>query len=284
MHASSADPAANDRDGAAEQLAQRVPLVHFPARLPMQATRALGPGWADAWDELTSNSVRGVPAASDSFSQLRAQHVFTYAGPCCYSGGPVPVGNAVLYLYPHVETARKGEVSPFDSGALEDPARLQPWATRTLAERWNFLRLHTSELGDWRTRFQSWLLGCYEDPWRYLESTPEPWNAGLPDRMDPPDLLTHNGPAGRLIHGDSCGDRRAWTWEVRFRERITWRHHLQLLHVGNAANERANDLADDIERETGVRPEVRSLPHDTLPDFYSLLERSGQILRECIAP
>ena len=115
-------------------------------------------------------------------------------------------------------------------------------------------------------------------------STPDPWSAGLPDRLEPPELLAHNGPAGRTLYGDLCGDRRAWTWEVRFYRHLSWRSHLQVLHVGNAANERANDLADQIERETGYRPQVHSVPPDVRSDFFSLMEHSGELLRECISP
>jgi len=265
----------NDRDAVAEQIARRIPLVHFPARLPLH-------DWAN-WPELTSPSTRGLSRGADVFARLRDTHVFTYAGPCCYGGGSQPpIGNAVLYLSPDAELGQSGEASAFDSGSLEDRPRLQPWAALPIDERWTFLRTHTRVLRDWRQHFRKWLAFCYDDPWRYLQSDEDLLLAGLPERSDPPEILDHNGPAGAHQYSGHCGDRRAWTWEVRFHQRLPWRAHVRLLHVTVAALERANDVADEIERMTGKRPDVRALPHDVMADFDAFFEASGPILRECI--
>jgi hypothetical protein len=163
----------------AARLAQRMPLVHYPATTPFAA-------WSTWPDGLMSHAARGVPIAPGNFEQLRGTHVFFYAGPCCYYRHGC-VGDAVLYFDPSVEEDQDGEATPFDSGALEDPTpRLRPWAQAPVAERWSFLQEHARPIDGWRSRFEAWLSTSYSDPERYLETSANRWEAGQPDRLTDP--------------------------------------------------------------------------------------------------
>jgi hypothetical protein len=122
----------------AVRIAQRIPLVHFPASEPLHR-------WKE-WGSIKSAVMRGEsPPGDGMFRDLRASHVFAYAGPCCFSE-PGDVGDAVMYFAAGSEQGMSGAVAPFDTGSLEPPdARLQPWASRDERERWGFVTERVNE-------------------------------------------------------------------------------------------------------------------------------------------
>jgi hypothetical protein len=260
----------------AAQLAQRMPLVHFPAGTQIRV-------WSREWSDLSSRAARGEPVEPGHFGALRGNHVFTYAGPSCYYRRDC-VGDALVYFDPTACDERSGGASPFDSGSLEDPEpRLQPWAARSVAERWAFLSEKTVPLGGFRERFAEWLAYVYlEDPDRYLDTTPDRHTAGEPDRLSPQELLQHNGRLGRERYGaGACGDRRTWTWEVR----IAWAlpfEKVRLLHVPFDQLELASRLADSMQWSTGFIPDVETLPPELPADFDTLYQDSGRVLRRIV--
>lgn len=263
----------------AEAIARGMPLVHFPANTRFE-------DWS-RWGGLMSKAERGLSSATGRFERLRDDHVFTYGGPCCYHHSDKTIGDAVIYFGPAAETACTGCATPFDSGALEDtPARLQPFRKKDASEdkRWKFFESHRIALADWRTRFATWLAFAYDDPERYIESSPDRYAAGQPDRTEPLYLVRENGTRGLAKHGPhDCGDRRAWTWEVRVNARLPF-EHITALHARFATFEQVNDFADELERNTGTRPRLRFLPADieasTLAFYEAFYQESGSILSE----
>lgn len=263
----------SSQESVAARIAARVPLVHYPAG---QAFRA----WL-SWPVLESRAARGEPASSSSrFADLRQQHVFFYAGPSCFVRRAC-LGNAAMYLAPTADKTAEGEVSPFDSGALEPPdPHFQPWASLDESARWEFLTKHTIPLHGWRDRFCTWLCACYDEPARYLETTEDRYASGLPDRTDPAEIRAHNGPDGRARYGaNGCGDRRVWTWEVRIKDTVKWREHLSILHVRPEDQEMADELIATLQSD-GVDARIVLVPEDLVPGPEALYLSSGEILRE----
>lgn len=256
-------------------MAAAMPLVHYPAS-------SLISSWVE-WGGLSCSMARGQPPAQPGpFGELRHRHVFAYAGPSCYYR-PDCIGDAVLYFWPEAEQACEGSASPFDSGSLEDdPPRLQPFRSRNAdeAERWAFFTEHAVALRGWREAFATWLGQAYDQPLRYLDSGPDRYAAGEPDRTTPAELLEHNGTRGRAMY-DVCGDRRAWTWEIRVEGRLPFTH-VAALSVAFDSFEVASDFADEHGAREGRRPRVDVLPADVNDLAQSLYERSGAILRELI--
>jgi len=258
----------------ARHLARRMPLVHFPVSTKFET-------WS-VWPELQSHAARGVAVEGDPFSKLRSEHVFTYAGPSCFSK-PGSVGDALLYFDPSVEQGRGGSASPFDSGSLEDPTpRLQPWASRSLEERWVFLMQHTAPLDAYRERFGEWLAASYDDPDRYLHTSPDRYASGEPDRTQPAELLEHNGTRGRQRYGEGlAGDRRAWTWEVRFLQTLPF-DRVCALHVPFDFLEKASAVAQRMAWGTGEIPRVETLEPGVSAGFRALYADSGRVLEELV--
>jgi hypothetical protein len=261
----------------AESLAERMPLVHFPASAKFSE-------WSSKWDGLRSKAARGLPVSSDRFGALCDNHVFFFAGPCCYHKDGC-IGDAALYFAPGIERGRVGGATPFDSGSLEPPAQLQPFGHENASadQTWNFFTKHQAPLHAWREAFSVWLAFSYDDPNRYIESSADRYAAGQPDRTDPAKLLQHNGTRGVAKHGrGKCGDRRAWTWEIRVQGSIAF-EQIALLHVPFDAFEDAHGFADDIKTRTGARPRVRCLGRDVDASVVTLYEGSSEILLELVS-
>jgi hypothetical protein len=260
----------------ARAIADAMPLVHYPAN-------ARVPEWS-SWRQLESRSQRGLPPAPGPFGELRNNHVFVYGGPCCYHHANC-IGDAVIYFARGAEDGRSGGATPFDSGSLEDsPPRLQPFRNRNATEdtRWRFFERHQVRLEGWRDHFAAWLAHCYDDPNRYLESVADRHAAGQPDRTIPGYLLAHNGMRGRENYGiANCGDRRAWTWEVRIESTLTFKD-VALLHVPFDAIEHASNMIEDIEPSAGPKPRIRPLPRNVVASMETLYEESGAILQELV--
>ncbi len=258
----------------ARRIAESVPFVHFPSRTRFPTFLH--------WQRLASRKGLGEPQPSGDFEQLRWGHVFAYAGPCCYRSND-SIGDAVAYFQPSLDTAQSGTVSPFDSGALEEPSpKLQPWAGRALKVRWQFLGKYSVPLPGWRDGFEKWLVHCYAAPERYLDSSADRYAAGLPDRLRPPALLQHNGPSGRARYGEGqCGDRRTWTWEARFEQPVPF-VRLQALHV---ARDRVHAALMEVSRlRLASRPSItiKALPAGQDASADTLYEDSGRVLRQLI--
>ncbi len=255
-----------------------MPLVHFPASARFDEWSAW-PGY-----RLKSKVERGETPTPGRFGDLRDRHVFVYAGPCCYYHDK-SVGDAVIYFAPGAEEGRQGGATPFDSGSLEDsPARLQPFREKKANEdtRWRFFEKCQVPLSDWRASFADWLAFAYDNPDGYLDSGLDRHAAGEPERTRPADLLSHNGTRGVAKYGaDECGDRRAWTWEIRIEAMLPF-EKIALLHVPFDAFEHVNDFADDLQRRTGERPHVEPLPPGVVASFRSLYAESGSILRKLV--
>jgi hypothetical protein len=251
-----------------------MPFTNFPARTMFDTVIH--------WERLRSGKERGEPRPGGDFEQLRWSHVFAYAGPSCYFSRH-STGDAVLYFKPALDTSQQGTVSPFDSGALEDPTpKLQPWAPLSLPERWQFLQDHVHPLQEWRERFEQWLVHCYRDPARYLDTLVDRYTAGTPDRTLPPELLEHNGPNGLLKYpAGPCADRRAWTWEARFEGPVFFRH-LQAVHV---ARDRVQAVRNQLRRLRplkGLHIKVVGLPRKFSANADTLYEDSGRVLRKLV--
>lgn len=260
-------------------LAARMPLVHFPANDGFE-------DWADGprrWTALESRATRGALPASTPFGELRRLHVFAYAGPSCYFRHDC-IGNSLLYFEPSAPDGQRGGALPFDSGSLEDaPPRLQPWRSRnaTPEDCWKIIEQHRKDLADWREHFERWLIASYDAPDRYLEATPDRYAAGQPDRLDPPELLEHNGVKGHALYAGDCADRRAWTWELHVARELSWKV-VRAVHVPFALLRLATAWARQVESEHGNRPDVRTLPRDEPADFDTLYAASGSVLREMV--
>jgi hypothetical protein len=254
-------------------MAAKMPLVHFPASTSIAI-------W-NTWAALRSGRDRGEKPPSGRFGRLRWQHVYTYAGPCCF-GRPDAVGDAAMYFAPSCEEGRTGSASPFDSGALEPPdARLRPWADAPVDTRWRFFSRHCLPLASWRAVFRDWLLSCYERPERYLATSSDRYADGLPDYTVPEELRTHNGPQGQRRYGPgiAVADRRAWTWEVRFVGPVPL-DHVMVLQVPLRSREMAVRLQKRLYRESGSSFKIRMLPPHVLPSPQALYKDSGPLLIE----
>jgi hypothetical protein len=269
----------------AKQLAERMPLVHFPAAATFTE-------WSTKWGHHLRRPADRKKARADRFGALCDNHVFFYAGPCCYqvdnsqAEGSSAGGNAAMYFAPGLELGRTGSVTPFDSGALEPSPHLQPFRHRGANEDqlWRFFCKHERSLDDWRDMFAAWLAHCYDDPTSYVESTMDRHAAGQPDRTTPNYLLQHNGTRGVARYGrEQCGDRRTWTWEIRVEQPVSM-DDIALLHVGFNSFASAHAFADDIEARTGRRPLVRTLPVGVEASDDNLYEDSSNILREMMQP
>lgn len=259
----------------ASQLAERMPLVHFPVSKPFRK-------WTAEYADLSSRAARGVAIPPGDFEALRVEHVFTYAGPSCFHHRD-SIGDSIVYFDPSAEQGRSGGATPFDSGSLEDPGpRLQPWATLSVEERWAFFQGQSVPLDRFRRRFAEWLEHAYDAPDRYLETTPDRFVAGEPDRLDPPELLEHNGRRGRDLYGPGkCGDRRAWTWEVRFARTLPF-EHVRVLHVAFNDLEAAQREAERMQWSTGFTPEIETLPPELPADCDTLYQDSERVLRRLV--
>jgi hypothetical protein len=261
-------------------IAARIPLVHFPSNDDFE-------NWADGprrWTALESKAARGASFPDTPFGKLRGLHVFAYAGPSCYFRRDC-AGNSLLYFEASAPDGKQGGALPFDSGSLEDaPPRLQPWRSRgaTADDCWKVVEHHRKDLAGFREDFERWLVASYDAPDRYLEATPDRYAAGQPDRLDPPELLEHNGVKGRALYSGNCADRRAWTWELHIAGELSWKA-VRAVHVPFSLLRLATAWARQVESVHGTRPDVRTLPRDETADFNTLYAASGAVLQEMVA-
>lgn len=275
------------QEARAKVLAARMPLVHYPANDSFE-------DWTDGpkrWPGLQSKKARGATYPGTHFGRLRGEHVFFYAGPPCYFR-PNGSGNVVLYFDPAAAEQRRGGALPFDSGSLEpssdtDPRpKLQPWRSRNVPtnECWKIIDDRRCGLGDWRRDFERWLVASYDDPDRYVETTADRWAAGEPDRLNPPELLAHNGTRGRELYAGDCADRRAWTWELHVEDEVAW-SAVRLVHVPYRLLGKARDWAREVEARERTLPKVKALRYDAgvaAPLHDALYLDAGRVLQDMI--
>jgi hypothetical protein len=140
-------------------------------------------------------------------------------------------------------------------------------------------------LDEWRSHFEDWLSFCYKDPDRYLETLRDRYASGLPDRTRPAAIRQHNGPSGRAKPAaPPCADRRAWTWEVRFAERLAF-ERVKVLHVPPYAYREALDAALTMAWDGGFVPDVKTweaVNHAAVGGPNALYVESGPIIKELI--
>jgi hypothetical protein len=165
-----------------------MPVVHYPINASFD-------DWTANWTCLESRAAQGEHIEPGNFSELEGRHVFTYAGPSCFCRADW-IGDTVIYFGPAAEEGQQGGASPFDSGAL-DRSKLRPWNLEPPATRWQVFQKYSVALAGWRGHFERWLAASYDEPDRYLETSPDRHSAGIPDRLDPPEILEHNGVKGR---------------------------------------------------------------------------------------
>lgn len=259
----------------ASRLASRMPFVHFPASKTLEEWKT--------WGAFKSRTHLALPSrSSDVFDVLRDSHVFAYAGPCCFAS-PAHQGDAAAYLDADIDHRWSGEASPFDSGALEGgDARLQPWAKKSVPERWKFFQKQVHSLNKWRQKFEAWLLHCYDNPERYLECSDDRYAAGQPERLRPMTLLQHNGVSGRAKYGaGGCADRRAWTWEARFLQPVPF-EEIRLLHLPTDRQQAALEAVQELRFGTGKAPEILPLPTTVAASPEALYLHSREALEELI--
>ena len=250
----------------AGRFASKMPLVNYPAFYPVDE-------WLQ-WPALRSKRDLGQPPPRTKLERLHWEHVFAYAGPCCYMHRDAH-GDAAMYFLPAIEGGRSGAACPFDTGSVEK-GRLRPVVPPR--RRMGFVERHSVDLSAWRQTFSRWLTHCYSFPDRYFETTGDRYRDGAPERTIPDALCQENGEPGRRLHGkDACADRRAWTWEVRVVESIPFAEG-RLLHVPFQKLRRAHDF----KKRYGLRCEIRTLPrHDPAgPD--SLYRHSGIVIRDMV--
>lgn len=255
----------------ARTLAGRMPLCHFPATTPLRA-------WS-AWTSFKSRSERsgGGPSVDPSpFQRLLDDHIFAYAGPCCFAE-PQHNGDAVAFFGPDAALDAGLSASPFDTGTLgPKKARLQPYAETEEAERWAFLERHRVD-GDWRGRFEAWLAAAYAEPDRYLEtSTGDRHRDGRPDRLPAaPEILEHNS-SRHHAEGVRCADRRAWTWEVRRASELPLAHISLLWVAPDAVQDVASACLEAQSRGKVVDLEVLDPSHSATGSAFYV--ESGTLL------
>jgi hypothetical protein len=272
-----------NKDERARALAQRMPLVNFPAQRPF--TEWLP--WRRLRSKAAIESAADAGAEPTSLPELRARHVFVYAGPSCFFHHGA-LGDAAMYFRAGSEQGSLGSAAPFDTGSLEDPhPHLQPWASQPIGDRWGFVTSQLGPLDGFPARFERWLGSSYDEPDRYLECSADREIAGEPNRLDPPDLLAHNGQHGRKRYAQASppvrwADRRAWTWEVQIRGEIAW-ESVAALHVPPDLIEQALDAADTwASTYGGTAPEVKRLPDDLPGRYEGIYLDSGRVLRDLV--
>lgn len=254
----------------ARRIATRVLHVHFPAR---DGIKTLGQ-YAGA---LRSPKSRGRAAPTEFFEELSYGAVFTYAGPSCY-WSDAAVGDALLFFAKEIgdDDALGIAASPFDSGALEPPTpRMRPMADWPVERREQFVRENTHAGRGWRSVFERWLLDCYgEAPERYLETRQGRHADAKPLRLPVPEMIEENGADGLAKHGDQCADRRAWLWEVRFREDLSFKRVERVLLPADRVQDAAGLFGPGVRFDT--YDDALAPPEARRKDLY---ERSGGIQR-----
>jgi hypothetical protein len=261
---------------AAERIAARIPLSHFPSR----ATFHGDDGWP-AWGSLVPPRERGTAEPADPHDLLRWNHVFLFAGPACYALGSGHLGDSVLYFAAGAEQNLDGHACPFDTGSCrpEPVGRLRPYCTRAAHDCLAFITERSTPIAGWREEMRRWLDACYDDPSEYLMSGKDRYASGAPLRSEPSDLLEHNGRRGHATYGGGCADRRAWTWEIRSLDAVGF-NNLRAIHMANhLVDEAAFVRLDAIAAEHGVRPAVITIDPGRPVSAKALYRDSERVLR-----
>lgn len=73
-----------------------------------------------------------------------------------------------------------------------------------------------------------------------------------------------------MKYNGDCGDRRAWTWEVRIESTLF------------DAIEHVSNVIDDMKSASGRKPQIRPLSADADTSFETLYRESGYMLRELV--
>lgn len=262
---------------AAERIAERIPLSHFPAK-----TRFLD--WS-TWPtpavlpRCLSDVAGAAPA--DAHDQLRWAHAFLFAGPACFAANGRPAGDGVMYFGASVDGLLRGHACPFDTGSCKpsgDGGFLQPYASDDAVACMAHIQASSVSTANWREDFRAWLEHCYDQPVRYLQSDGDRWTDGEPDRTRPPVIRERNGQRG-LAHG-KCADRRAWTWEVRTTQRVGFEHvaaiHLWTHLVDDELLDRKAELEERVSTSIRLMPVDPALHEDGPTALY---KDSGRVLR-----
>jgi hypothetical protein len=254
--------AATTPDQTCTRIAKAVPLVHFPARVPFAQ-------WVD-WNELSSPCKRqSSPKKSAApFDDDCWRFVYFYVGVSCYQVTRTEAhGDSVALFCNDALDRSNGLGSPFDTGAwLRQPPLLQPNAgldaDTQQQERAQRLREKMSVvLKDWRDTFAKWLAHCYEVPADYLAANGDLYADGTPKRTAPEALLSHNGSSGKSQypslnpqkpHHYQCCDRRAWTWELRCEDEVSFEHITHVIVLPSIESD-ADDLCNKIYQQHGKR-------------------------------
>ena len=257
-------------------IATRMPLVHYPVAAKIA-------DWSTWPNGLMSPAARGQAITGGEFEKLHLGHVFFYAGPSCFHRQGA-IGDAVLYFDPSAEKGQLGGASPFDSGALEGTRpRLRPWDQASVATRWKLFEQYAVTLSGWRADFTQWLAISYDAPDRYLDTGPNRWEAGQPDRLVPPEILEHNGARGVARYGQqNCADRRAWTWEIRIAGSLPFAR-VNAVHVPFRQVRKAYEIATRMRWTPGRVPQVKTLRRGEAATPDTLYVDSERVLRELIS-
>jgi hypothetical protein len=200
----------------------------------------------------------------------------------------------VLYFDPSADARRSGGALPFDSGSLEpwsadDPRPLlQPWRSRSAPsdECWKVIESLRRDLPSWRIDFERWLTASYDEPDRYIHTDANRHTAGEPDRLEPPEILEHNGTRGYERYKGDCADRRAWTWEIHVEGEVSFAAVRQI-HVPYRLVAKARSWARALEERAGTQPRVRALRYDAGiagPLHDALFLDAPRILKDMIGP
>ncbi len=217
----------------ARRMGKRMPFVHYPASAEAGAVAG--------WGNLRSPATRGVTAPSSRAASVRHEHVFAYAGPCCYAG-PTSLGTLALYFSPDRAAKDDGKACPFDTGALLEKPILLPWA-KTLSPdaALAFIEGLSVRVARMPSALGDWLAYCYRRPERYLDTMGNLYDDGFPDRTRPAAIREQNGPCR-----SGGADRRAWTWEARFEGPLEFADVLIANCAGNLAQEVTEEFGDRV--------------------------------------
>lgn len=235
-----------------KQIAQRVPLSHATGQatfagilekdrlLSYQKLVELGLGRPDP------RGAQTVEATADT-----EDSVFTYAAPFRY-----PETSCGLLFRAELEQHRSDEAiaTPFDSGATFFHLRPKDSTHAQIA----FLRAHELPAPEYRFLLEQLLERCFASPWNYIDGVhpQHPWP--IP------------------VQG---GDRRRWTFEVRFRDEIRLTGSLLAVFLPVAVASEQTVLRRIVEwRQNGV--EVKVFQTSKTDDWSRLQSQSVKYLRE----
>ncbi len=186
-------------------------------------------------------------------------------------------------------SGKEGGATPFDTGSLEPSTRtgfsvLQPWKVRQAQpdECWEVLQGCVGAVAGFRGRFERWLLDSYDDPDRYLETIPDRFAAGQPDRLDPGWLRAQRDARTRALCRRLRRPARV-DLELHIEGELGW-SELLAVQVPWEEFQIATEWVRHVDAVHGVEPEVLPLPYGEPADpdrpYDALYAESGRVLRE----